>query len=298
MKLRRSKSAQDKSNHASLLAPKTPTTGSQAIPTPEPESDSTLSSVPSDVQTPSPLKRKRDDGQPALQASSSPELTAKGLDDVGVAKKQKLDFSDPAVAGSRGHRTRSRVAQVTAAFTAAAGGVSGLRASTPASVASASPRRAARGGRGGTRGGGKSGRGGRDGKDFPGRGRKGNNDPGWPTISRELPDTDETLALKKRRHELRQFYNHLATVHGTAMEILAARDLTKVVRKKSFHTSVPGYQDTLDVLQQKLKERNALLEAEYKLKLQLEMNEWEQKKGVIQQQFKVRNAQYRRSSHC
>ncbi|KKY14424.1 putative vegetative cell wall protein gp1 [Phaeomoniella chlamydospora] len=326
-------------------------------------SDSSLSPVPSDVGTPSPLKRKRsrrdrDEGDEEVSAVSKPEASprppvkrlrldrdlsigsqsttlkrktypesvgedgvdeADGQDNTTLSKpldsetqetvsrlrsslkrsgapppKKKVKIVEDPSSDSGGPACRTR-RRTTLATTVASGGLEDIRASTPASVASSTPKRSGRGGRGGSRGGGRGGRGGRGGHDRSGnkKDKDADKDPGWPKdFTREYPDTEETLALKKRRQELKAFFRHLAPVHSTALETLAARDLTKICRKQDAHTTAPGYDDTLNTLQQKFKERQAILKAEYEVKVRAEMRRYQDAQNLSEQGFRdhVRNA--------
>ena len=148
-----------------------------------------------------------------------------------------------------------------------------------------------------TRGGGRRGRG-RGGRmpNGAGRGRGKSREPGDRGDSPEPPSKKHVLteeqntiiaALKARQQELKKFFNAVGGQQKEALDLLASRDIMKLVRKPKAHTKVPEYEATVAKLNVIREEVDATTRKEYGMRVELENKCFEREKYIIEQNLKV-----------
>ncbi|PGH06471.1 hypothetical protein AJ80_08165 [Polytolypa hystricis UAMH7299] len=170
-------------------------------------------------------------------------------------------------------------AEPESASVAAASEASGSPAPTPsetvelpASTVPASPatrgrgrggfRGRARGRGGGGRGRGRGGRGGR------GAGRTGRGGRLQPIERERSPSPSPVMKqLRERQRELDKVFRKVAAVQRTALSVIAARTETRLVKDRKAHTAVKEYKEVMGGLQDRLKKRQELIQAEYDWKV-------------------------------
>lgn len=153
--------------------------------------------------------------------------------------------------------------------------------------ATSSPARRPRGGGAGRgRGGAGNGRGGKGRPRGGGRsGRAGDS----PERRRALgPEAKALIAsLKTRQQELKKFFSTVGTYQADLLEMMASRDLNKLIRKSKAHKQVPDYDETIEDLGEKRDEANELARKKYEVALEAEMQLFEAEKQVIENRFKI-----------
>ena len=150
-----------------------------------------------------------------------------------------------------------------------------------------SPSRPIRGGRGGRgRGGGRgNGRGRPRGR--PGRGKGDSPDP-LPRKSVSPDQRQKLQRLKARQAELKRLFGVVGGQQYEVLGQLAAKDLSKMVRKPKAHTKPAEYTHLIRNLDQIRETRQEDVYAKYEIQLQHELERMESEKEVIESQYKLR----------
>lgn len=151
---------------------------------------------------------------------------------------------------------------------------------------SGSPRKSARGGAS-VRGKGGSGPGKGRGKGR-GRGARGNS-PDPPRRTLPLTDDDRaTIAvLRARQQELKRFFQIVGAKQLRILDVLASRDMMKLVRKAKAHKQVQDYEAVQEQLQFLRAQACDLVLRKHRFQFQHELQRYQQEKEVIEQRFKV-----------
>lgn len=150
-------------------------------------------------------------------------------------------------------------------------------------------------GRGG-RGRGRGGRGGRGGGPGRGRGRRaGDDSPEPPHRQRNLtPDTEDAVKkLKARQAELKRFFHLVGSQQAELLDLMAGRDVQKLLKKPKAHKTVPEHDALVEELEARMEDAKQAARDEYNFKVQYEKDIFEKRKAVQEQQFQQHCRQVR-----
>ena len=161
----------------------------------------------------------------------------------------------------------------------------------PDSEAGGSP---ARSGRGGTRGGrGRGGaknngsRGGGNGNGGRGRPkgkRGGGDDDPEPPQRKSLTEEEEEQVrrLKQRQQELKKLFATVGAHQTDLLDLLASRDLNKLIKKARAHTKVPEYEELKNNLKELMEAERKVTRTKYDVASAAEMERYEREKELIE----------------
>jgi hypothetical protein len=159
----------------------------------------------------------------------------------------------------------------------------------PTESAPSSPPKALRGGgRGRGRGGRVANGGGR------GRGRArdhGDRDdtPEPPPRKHALTDEERSMmtSLKARQQELKKFFQIVGAQQNDILDLLAARDMAKLIKKPKAHKKVPEYEATTKDLEQIMEEARNLFRLKHDMDIEAAKRLYEVEKELIEQRYRV-----------
>lgn len=97
----------------------------------------------------------------------------------------------------------------------------------------------------------------------------------------------EAQKLRDRQRELDKAFRKVAAAQRLALAELATQAEKRVTRDKNAHTEVIEYEEVNALLEEQLRQKQARLRAEYKLKVEQEMRLFEGEREVIHQRFRV-----------
>lgn len=157
----------------------------------------------------------------------------------------------------------------------------------PASSTPSSPRKPLRGG---GRGRGRGGRfptgGGRGGRKARESGDRDDSEP--PSKNHLTNEERETIAtLKARQHELKKFYQTVGAQQTDVLDLLAGRDLAKLVKKAKAHKKVPEYDEVTENLQERVREMSDLFQKKYETDVEHANKQLTTEKELLYKSFKV-----------
>ena len=159
----------------------------------------------------------------------------------------------------------------------------------PTESAPSSPPKALRGGGRGRGRGGRVANGG-------GRGRGRARDHGDRDDTPEPPPRKHVLneeergmitSLKARQQELKKFFQIVGAQHNDILDLLAARDMAKLIKKPKTHKKVPEYEATTKDLEQTMEEARNLFRLKHHMDVEAAKGLYEMEKELIEQRFKV-----------
>lgn len=154
---------------------------------------------------------------------------------------------------------------------------------------SSSPRKPVRGGgRGRGRGGrfpNNGGRGGRKARDNGDR----DDSPEPPARKHVLTDDDREIIadLKARQLELKKFFQTVGTQQIEVLDLLAARDVTRLVQKPKAHKKVPEYGYVVEDLKETVERETGLFRKQYEMQVEHAEKMYEMEKELIEKRFRV-----------
>jgi len=95
------------------------------------------------------------------------------------------------------------------------------------------------------------------------------------------------LSLKERQQQLKRFFKLVGAQQYEILDQLAARDLTRLVRKSKAHQQVPEYNEVFKDLVEGMKTACHLANKRKDIQLQHERGRFEREKEIIETRFKV-----------
>ena len=159
----------------------------------------------------------------------------------------------------------------------------------PTESAPSSPPRALRGGGRGRGRGGRLANGG-------GRGRGKARDHGDRDDTPEPPPEKHVLteeeramitSLRARQQELKKFFQIVGAQQNGILDLIASRDIAKLVKKAKAHKKVPEYDTTTKTLEEKMEQECDLFRLKYDMDLGAAEKLYEAEKASIEQRFQV-----------
>jgi hypothetical protein len=97
-----------------------------------------------------------------------------------------------------------------------------------------------------------------------------------------------TTSLKARQQELKKFFQIVGAQQNDLLDLLAARDMAKLVKKPKAHKKVPEYEATAKDLEQAMEEARNLFRLKHHMDVEAAEKLCEMEKGLIEQRFRVR----------
>jgi hypothetical protein len=94
-------------------------------------------------------------------------------------------------------------------------------------------------------------------------------------------------SLKARQQELKKFFQIVGAQQNDLLDLLAARDIAKLVKKPKAHKKVPEYEATMKDLDQVMEEARNLFHQKYRMDVEAAEKLCEMEKELIEQRFRV-----------
>jgi hypothetical protein len=94
-------------------------------------------------------------------------------------------------------------------------------------------------------------------------------------------------SLKARQQELKKFFQVVGAQQNDLLDLLAARDMAKLVKKPKAHKKVPEYEATTKDLEQVMEEARNLFRLKYRMDVEAAEKLHETEKGLVEQRFRV-----------
>lgn len=159
----------------------------------------------------------------------------------------------------------------------------------PTESATSSPPKAVRGGGRGR------GRGGRF-ANGSGRGRGKARDHGDRDDTPEPPpkkhilteeERDMITSLRARQQELKKFFQAVGTQQNDVLDLIASRDIARLVKKPRAHKKVSEYEETMKHLEETMAQERALFHLKYEMEVKAAKKLFEIERESIEQRYKV-----------
>ncbi|KAK5101173.1 hypothetical protein LTS08_004779 [Lithohypha guttulata] len=136
---------------------------------------------------------------------------------------------------------------------------------------------------------------GKNGKSQKGRGTGGSG----PGRDKESPDPPHKISMKphekdllhavrQRQLKLKSLFSSMAGQQRDALELQASGNISKLLRKPTFHTKVPAYHEVMQKLEEKENETKSLIRAELKEQIALADRELGSQAEIIVREFRTR----------
>ena len=240
---------------------------------------------------------------PTKRRLSDDVRSAEGNQDTAARPEKRIKVGSPSAVEETNEQDpskddfKAKKVQPRVFYAADAKTQDGLEDQPPPS-SSSSPRKPPRGGgRGRGRG---RGRGGRV-PNGGGRGRGNSREPGDREDSREpkrrhLTEEERGIiaTIKARQLELKRFYHVVGTQQTDILDLLATRDIAKLVKKPKAHTKVPEYEQVLTDLHSAVEAESDLFRKRYAMDVAYAHKWFEIEKERIENSFKVCSPPMRR----
>jgi hypothetical protein len=94
-------------------------------------------------------------------------------------------------------------------------------------------------------------------------------------------------SLKARQQELKKFFQIVGAQHNDVLDLLAARDMAKLVKKPKAHKKVPEYEATTKELEQIMEEARNWFRLKHHMDVEAAKKQYEMEKELIEQRFRV-----------
>ena len=94
-------------------------------------------------------------------------------------------------------------------------------------------------------------------------------------------------SLKARQQELKKFFQVVGAQHNDILDLLATRDMAKLVKKPKAHKKVPEYEATKKNLEQIMEEARNLFHLKYRMDAEAATKLCEMEKDLIEQRYRV-----------
>ena len=96
-------------------------------------------------------------------------------------------------------------------------------------------------------------------------------------------------SLKARQQELKKFFQIVGAQQNDLLDLLAARDMAKLVKKPKAHKKVPEYEATTKDLEQVMEEARNLFRQKHRMDVEAAEKVYEMERKLIEQRFRVRS---------
>ena len=94
--------------------------------------------------------------------------------------------------------------------------------------------------------------------------------------------------IKARQQELKKFFQTVGAQQTDILDLLASRDLAKMVKNPRAHKKIPEYDVVMEDLKQTVAEESDLFRKRYEMDVEYANKLLEMEKEMIEKKFKVR----------